>query len=245
MKMHRLFVVQAVALLSSVCWLAGRPALTETGGPPTTRKLPVVDDYRWLESWDDPEVKAWSDAQNAYARSILDRLPGVDAIRQQVTAIRKIEIPSYVRMAYVGSELFALKLEPPQQQAVLVVMPSEDEPASARVVTSRSRRRKKDCRRENGNAEEQGQEPLHGGPAPPSRTSKDQGQPDQGERQIIPVIPPYRSHERTAEQKDSHQSDFSCPPEGFHLLPVENYDVSCGRHSRFKHVWSSFLGARK
>src|SRR6185312_2670484 len=110
---------------------------------PATRKEPVtdryhgveiVDEYRWLENWDDPAVKAWSDAQNAYARSVLDRLPGVEEIRKQVAAIRKIEIPRYGSLTSAGGRLFALKVEPPKQQAVLVVMPSEDAPASGRVL---------------------------------------------------------------------------------------------------------------
>ncbi|HVP48367.1 MAG TPA: hypothetical protein VMT32_17355, partial [Bryobacteraceae bacterium] len=42
--------------------------------PPATPKRPVTDiyhgvrvtdDYRWLEDFSNPEVKAWSDAQNA------------------------------------------------------------------------------------------------------------------------------------------------------------------------------------
>ncbi|HEV7505455.1 MAG TPA: prolyl oligopeptidase family serine peptidase [Thermoanaerobaculia bacterium] len=110
---------------------------------PATRKEPVVDryhgvevvdEYRWLESWDDPAVKAWSEAQNAYARSVLDRLPDVEEIRKQVTAIRKIEIPRYGNLKYAGGRLFALKTEPPKQQPFLVVMPSEDAASSARVV---------------------------------------------------------------------------------------------------------------
>jgi prolyl oligopeptidase len=150
MKMHRVFVVLlAVALLSGGCRQGAAPAgrstaARQTGGaPPATRKAPVVDryqgvevadDYRWLENGGDPAVKAWSDAQNAYARSILDRLPGVDAIRKEVAAIRKIQVPRYQELTYEGGRLFALKYEPPKQQAALVVMPSEDAPASARVV---------------------------------------------------------------------------------------------------------------
>src|SRR6516225_7931980 len=51
--------------------------------PPATPKRPVTDtyhgvsvrdDYRWLEDFSNPEVKAWSDAQNAYARKYLDGL---------------------------------------------------------------------------------------------------------------------------------------------------------------------------
>lgn len=140
--MHRVFVVlQAVAVLS-----AG--VARSADASPATRKLPVVDryhgvevvdEYRWLENRDDPAVKEWSVAQSSYARSILDHLPGVDAIRKQVTAIRKIELPRYDSLAYAGGELFALKSEPPKQQAALVVMDSEDAPASARVVVDPNR----------------------------------------------------------------------------------------------------------
>ncbi len=88
-------------------------AAAALGAPPATRKEPVtdryhgveiVDEYRWLENWDDPEVKAWSEAQNAYARSVLDGLPGVDTIRKQVTAIRKIEVPHYGTLKSVGGQ---------------------------------------------------------------------------------------------------------------------------------------------
>src|ERR1044072_6217080 len=41
----------------------------------------VVDDYRWLEDWNDPAVRAWSEGQKAHARYVLDPLPGVDRIR--------------------------------------------------------------------------------------------------------------------------------------------------------------------
>jgi len=47
----------------------------------------IIDNYRWLEGDNaDPaemgkvtaEVAAWTDAQNAYTRSVLDALPGRD-----------------------------------------------------------------------------------------------------------------------------------------------------------------------
>ena len=116
--------------------------------PPETARRPVtdeyhgvevVDGYRWLEDGDDPAVKAWSDAQNAHARSVLDRLPEVEAIRGQVTRIRKISIPRHYALTAAGGTLFALRYEPPKQQPFLVAMASEDDPASARVVVDPDR----------------------------------------------------------------------------------------------------------
>ena len=54
--------------------------LTENG-------VEVVDDYRWLEANDDPEVKAWSAAHNARARAVLEKLPAADAIKKRLKEI--------------------------------------------------------------------------------------------------------------------------------------------------------------
>ena len=117
--------------------------LAGAAAPPPAAKVPVtdvyhgvkvVDDYRWLENGSDPRVKRWSSAQNAWARAHLDQLPGVDALRAEVTRIRKIAVPRYGLLHFAGRTLFALKVEPPRQQPLLVALSSEDDPASARVV---------------------------------------------------------------------------------------------------------------
>ncbi|MFA6044663.1 MAG: prolyl oligopeptidase family serine peptidase, partial [Phycisphaerales bacterium] len=113
------------------------------GGPPKTPKHPVtdelhgikiVDDYRWLEDWNDPAVKAWSDAQNTYARTVLDQMPSADAVRKDVTAILSAASVSYGSISPRGSQVFALKRQPPKQQPFVVVMPSVDHPDQERVV---------------------------------------------------------------------------------------------------------------
>src|SRR4051812_30878082 len=59
-------------------------------GPPKAAQRPAVnayhgtsvtDDYQWLEASTDPEVKAWSDAENTHARRYLDAAPDRDALR--------------------------------------------------------------------------------------------------------------------------------------------------------------------
>ena len=94
----------------------------------------VVDDYRWLENGSDPAVRAWSEAQNAFARFVLDGLPNVAAIRARVRAIAEFPSSSYSKLVRRGGRLFAIKSQPPKQQPFLVRLDSADEPGSEQVV---------------------------------------------------------------------------------------------------------------
>jgi len=118
-------------------------ALPPGNKPPVTKKTPVTDtyhgvkvteDYRWLENGSNPAVHAWSDAQNAYARGILDKLPHRKEIRARVRQIMEAKTVSYGGLQVRGQKLFAMKRQPPKQQPFLVVMPSADDPSSERVV---------------------------------------------------------------------------------------------------------------
>jgi prolyl oligopeptidase len=94
----------------------------------------VTDDYRWLEDWSDPAVKAWSDAQNACTRAYLDALPGREALRARFTQLMSGSSPSFRGLRIEGGVLFAMKAQPPKQQPFLVTLASPDDPASAKVV---------------------------------------------------------------------------------------------------------------
>ncbi len=100
----------------------------------TYHGVKVVDPYRWLEADQDPEVKAWSDAENAYARTLLDRLPNVEAIRARVTEIMSAKSPSYASATFRGGRYFAIKTQPPKQQPMLIMLDSLDDLSSERVV---------------------------------------------------------------------------------------------------------------
>lgn len=59
----------------------------------------VVDNYRWLEGDNTdpanmgkvtPEVAAWTDAQNAYTRSVLDNLPGRDKVEARLRQLMEV-----------------------------------------------------------------------------------------------------------------------------------------------------------
>lgn len=127
----------------SVFLLAGISCMTAWGQPPETRLSPTVDtyhgievtdNYRWLEDWNDAEVKRWSQSQNAYARAYLDALPNVDAIRLRVTEIMSARVDSYGSVRFAGGKYFAMKNQPPKEQAFLIAFDSLDDPDEAKVL---------------------------------------------------------------------------------------------------------------
>src|SRR5262245_21645649 len=110
MRLHRV-----IFALSCVTTLAA--CRSSESSFPTTRvekvmdvyhNVQVTDDYRWLEDWSKPEVRAWSDAQNVYARGILDRLPHRDVIRERVAELANAITESYSDVSSSGKMIFAL-----------------------------------------------------------------------------------------------------------------------------------------
>ncbi len=99
----------------------------------TYHGVEVVDDYRWLEDRADPEVRAWSDAQNRAARAHLDSLPSHPILRKRVGEL----LGTSVRHVPIGSRdcrLFAYKLQPPLQQMLLVAISDLDDLSTEQVV---------------------------------------------------------------------------------------------------------------
>jgi prolyl oligopeptidase len=146
-KLHAFRIWRATCALTRALacasFLAFVPTAFAAEEPPVADKLPVtdayhgvavVDDYRWLEDGDDPQVRAWSQAENAYARSILDGLPGREAIAQRVAEIMSAETVSYYGVAHRGGKFFAMKHQPPKQQPFLVVSDSLDDLSSERAL---------------------------------------------------------------------------------------------------------------
>jgi prolyl oligopeptidase len=108
---------------------AARRSVTDT-----YHGVQVVDPYRWLENPQDPEVKAWSEAQGTAARSWLDGLPSAKEIKEQVAAIVKSRSPAWTGLVDRPGGLFASKLDPSRQQPLLVWLPSADAPEKERVL---------------------------------------------------------------------------------------------------------------
>ncbi len=127
---------------------AGLAAAVLFAQPPATPKKPVTDayhgvqvtdDYRWLENYSDPAVRAWSDAQNRYARKYLDALAMRQALLDELKRLHSHPSPSYFALQSRPGALFAMKDQPPQEQPMLVLLKSADEPGSERVILDPNR----------------------------------------------------------------------------------------------------------
>ena len=107
---------------------AKKPVVDEYHG------VKVTDDYRWLENWDDPDVRAWSDAQNQYARAYLDGLAIREPIKKWLRETANATSVSYFSIRSRGDSFFAMKTQPPKNQPFLISLKSLDDPASERVI---------------------------------------------------------------------------------------------------------------
>ena len=119
------------------------PVASAADGPPIAEVRPtantyhgdsVADPYQWLEDPEAGPVRAWSDAQNQYARRMLEDLPGRRDIGQRVREILGAPTRGHRNLVQAGGKLFAFERRPPREQPFLVVMDSADDPDGARIL---------------------------------------------------------------------------------------------------------------
>jgi prolyl oligopeptidase len=137
MKTNRfLFVICPISALALFGLSAAEP-LAETPKKPVStgyQGVTVEDPYQWLEKDGEPDVKAWSDAQNQRTRQYLDQLPDRAAIEKQLTEWYAKTSPSYSSLVSRPALLFVMKFQPPKQQPLLVTLTSVDDLKSEKVV---------------------------------------------------------------------------------------------------------------
>ncbi|MBO0694905.1 MAG: S9 family peptidase [Verrucomicrobia bacterium] len=133
---NRFLFVITITALALVDARAGEPAPATPKKPVSTKYqgVTVEDPYQWLEKDDEPDVKAWSDAQNQRAREYLDQLPDRAAIEKQLTEWYAKTSPNYFALVSRPGLLFAMKFQPPKQQPLLVTLTSADDLKSEKVV---------------------------------------------------------------------------------------------------------------
>ncbi|MFO0083949.1 MAG: prolyl oligopeptidase family serine peptidase [Phycisphaerales bacterium] len=129
-----------VSMLSAASVLAQAPVVPpiQTTARPvdeTFHGTTIADPYRWLEGDNsnperlgqmNDEVAAWTDAQNARTRAVLDSLPGRDKVEARLRELMTIGSVGAPNM--VGPRYFYSKRDGNQNQAVLMVRESADGP---------------------------------------------------------------------------------------------------------------------
>ena len=105
-----------------------RPVIDEYHG------VKVIDDYRWLENFDDPAVRSWNDEQNRYTRATLDSITARESIYHRLKELYTTTSADYFALQYRGGTLFAIKSQPPKEQPYLVTLQSADDPRSEHVI---------------------------------------------------------------------------------------------------------------
>lgn len=127
--------MRSAVLLLALTWAAGA-AQPQTAAPPVAPREPVVDDYfgtkivddyRWMEDrWSD-RFKTWLQGQDAYARTVIEGIPGRDALQRRVASHSgATALVSAVRLA--GGRLFYGKREVGQDTVKLYVRQGFDGP---------------------------------------------------------------------------------------------------------------------
>ncbi|MGH8015623.1 MAG: prolyl oligopeptidase family serine peptidase, partial [Candidatus Zixiibacteriota bacterium] len=124
----------AIMLQSSNAGLAEPPKAEKRPVADSYHGMTVTDNYRWIENFDDPEVKEWNSEQNAFTRSILDAIPARGAIQRQISELLGGSSVDYYGLHYCNGILFAQKFQPPAQQPFLITLNSPDDQFSEKII---------------------------------------------------------------------------------------------------------------
>lgn len=98
--------------------------------PPTAPVRPVADDYfgtkvvdnyRWMENLQDPEMQRWMKAQAHYTRQALDSLPGYPALLKRVDELNSSGPAQVTGVQIVGGRFYSLRIPTGGQSPKLYV----------------------------------------------------------------------------------------------------------------------------
>ena len=83
-------LVVASLMIATATALPAYPPSRREDVVETLHGQPVVDPYRWLENGGAPEVEAWTAAESAYTRRLIDALPGRSELSARLWAVHEI-----------------------------------------------------------------------------------------------------------------------------------------------------------
>ena len=100
---HSLFLASAAIAASLPPAAPVRPVTDDYFG------TKVVDNYRWMEKLDDPEMQRWTKAQTEYTRQMLDTLPGYPALLERVHELTTSYPAAVSDVQIVGGRYYSLR----------------------------------------------------------------------------------------------------------------------------------------
>ena len=107
------------AILQGAVLAQEAPATRKGDESKTYHGVKVPEPYHWLEAAEDPEVKAWIEAQNAYAEGQLSAYPGREAMATRITELA-LTAPTRTSPELARKTLLFMKDSPPAPQPVLM-----------------------------------------------------------------------------------------------------------------------------
>jgi len=122
-----ILIVFSLMVFAAVVYASDVKSSSPTG-PPKTEKRPleetvqgvkILDNYRWLEDGNSPDTQKWVAEEMAYTQSVLDPLPGREAIHKRLTEL--LSIGSISQPEIGGKYYFYTRREGMQNQPVLYV----------------------------------------------------------------------------------------------------------------------------
>jgi prolyl oligopeptidase len=113
-------------LLASAAWAQTPPATRIDNVKEVLHGVEIADPYRWLEDQQSPETRAWIDAQNAYSRPILDRLPARARVSKRLAELMNVDETGLPRAH--GGRYFFTRRRIGQDQPVLCMREALDGP---------------------------------------------------------------------------------------------------------------------
>jgi len=109
---RRQFLIAAAASGLAMTPATGLKAASDR--PPVAKRIPAFDEYygtvladpyRWMEDAKDPDLLRWLEAQNAFTREMLARVPGAAKLRARVAEL-SADLSVTPRVEFAGNHLF-------------------------------------------------------------------------------------------------------------------------------------------
>ena len=99
MSLHKRLRENMLRLLVAILAISAAVQAQAPKPPPTRvdnfrevlHGVEIIDPYRWLEEQDNPETRAWIDAQNKYTHSLLDELPSRPVIQKRLSELLRVD----------------------------------------------------------------------------------------------------------------------------------------------------------